>query len=795
MFLHPVYDYRLIALSIFVAICAAYAALDLSSRVTSTKGLAKIAWIWGGASAMGIAIWSMHYIGMLAFHLPVPVRYDVFLVIVSMIAAIIASAVALSFISRPVLHTPQLAWGALFMGSGIGAMHYIGMAAMRMSCACLWNWWIVVLSVVIAVVGCGVAIFSLRSGAAAGGIRKVIAAILLGFAISSMHYTAMAAARFSPAHYFFDPNSGVNVSSLGGTGIAIASLILLGVAIVSSIADKRFSAQAMVLRSTEERYRVLFERSLTGICRTAPDGTIIGMNRACAELLGYENPLDAIGVNFVKHLPHAEAEACRKTLFETKRLASYETKLLKTNGESVWVLHSATLMESSDGQPVEIQSMYLNIDERKRAEAELRSAKQAAEAANQAKSEFLANMSHEIRTPMNGIIGMTELALETSLSTDQRDYLETVKLSAESLLGVISDVLDFSKVEARQLQVDPIDFHLQECVENVLRALALRAHEKGLELACHIDPAVPETVLGDPVRLRQILTNLIGNAVKFTDEGEVTLIVERSSGAGNHSELHFALQDTGPGIPKEKQADVFRAFVQADGSITRRHGGTGLGLTISTQLAELMGGRIWLESEVGQGSIFHVVLPLPESHKILSQPVALSSPELKNLSVLVVDDNATNRKILVEMLRRWGCSAMATEGAHSAISVLLERSKTRQPIDLVLTDAQMPEQDGFMFIETIRRSPQLTQVPIMMLTSIGQYADVERCCSLGLAAYLTKPVRQHELKEAILRVLGEAKVNHGRHQLVTKQTVDDAPLSRVLLVEDNAVNQKVAQLS
>jgi len=580
----------------------------------------------------------------------------------------------------------------------------------------------------------------------------------------------------------------------GGTGIAIASLILLGVAIVSSIADKRFSAQAMVLRSTEERYRVLFERSLTGICRTAPDGTIIGMNRACAELLGYENPLDAIGVNFVKHLPHAEAEACRKTLLETKRLASYETKLLKTNGESVWVLHSATLMESSDGQPVEIQSMYLNINERKRAEAELRSAKQAAEAANQAKSEFLANMSHEIRTPMNGIIGMTELALETSLSTEQRDYLETVKLSAESLLGVISDVLDFSKVEARQLQVNPIDFHLQECVENVLRALALRAHEKGLELACHIDPAVPETVFGDPVRLRQILTNLIGNAIKFTDEGEVTLIVERSGGAGNHGELHFALQDTGPGIPKEKQADVFRAFVQADGSITRRHGGTGLGLTISTPLAELMGGRIWLESEVAQGSIFHVVLPLPESHKILSQQVVLSSPELKNLSVLVVDDNATNRKILVEMLRRWGCAPMAVEGAHSAISVLLERSKTRQPIDLVLTDAQMPEEDGFMFIETIRRSPQLTQAAIMMLTSIGKYADVERCRSLGLAAYLTKPVRQHELKEAILRVLGEAKVNHGRHQLVTKQTVDDAPLLRVLLVEDNAVNQKVAQL-
>ncbi|MGH9654785.1 MAG: response regulator, partial [Bryobacteraceae bacterium] len=779
---------------IFVAICAAYAALDLSSRVTSTKGFAKIAWIWGGASAMGIAIWSMHYIGMLAFHLPVPVRYDVLLVIVSMIAAVIASAIALSFTSRPVLRTSQLAWGALFMGSGIGAMHYIGMAAMLMSCVCVWNWWIVALSVVIAVVGCGVAIFSLRSGVSAGGFRKkIVAAILLGLAISSMHYTAMAAARFRAAHHFFDPNAGVSVSSLGGIGIAIVSLVLLGVAIVSSSAGKRFSAQATVLRSTEERYRVLFERSLTGICRAAPDGTIVGINRACAELLGYEEPSEAIGINFAKHLPHPQAEPWGKELLETKRLASYERKLIKTTGESVWVLHSATLMESSDGQPVEIQSTYLNIEERKRNEGELRSAKQAAEAANQAKSEFLANMSHEIRTPMNGIIGMTELALDTPLSVEQRDYLETVKLSAESLLGVINDVLDFSKVEAGQLQVDPIEFHLQECVENVLRALALRAHEKDLELACHIDSAVPETVFGDPVRLRQVLTNLVGNAIKFTDEGEVTVAIERSSGTGNQAELHFAIRDTGLGIPKEKQADIFRAFVQADGSITRRYGGTGLGLTISTQLAKLMGGRIWLESEVGQGSTFHVVVPLPKSENILSHPVVASPPELHDLSVLVVDDNATNRKILTEMLRRWGCFPTAVEGARSAVSILLERSKTR-PIQLVLTDAQMPEQDGFTFIETIRHHAELTQIAIMMLTSVGQYADVERCRSLGLSAYLTKPIRQHELQEAILRVLGESKINNGGRPLVTNRTEGNDPLLSVLLVEDNAVNQKVLQL-
>jgi len=517
-------------------------------------------------------------------------------------------------------------------------------------------------------------------------------------------------------------------------------------------------------------------------------------------LLGYNvGEVEASRANLDRVIHPEDRDRTRELMsaaIRERKPYSTDYRVILPNGTERNLYSQADIVyDEKTNRPSKMVGIVQDVTDRRRSEQELIAAKEAAEAGSRAKSEFLANMSHEIRTPLNGVMGMTDLALETDLTPEQREYLETVKLSADSLLTVINDILDFSKIEAGKVDLELDDFNLRESLEATLKTLALRADEKGLELLCEMAPSVPDVVRGDSNRLRQVVINLIGNAIKFTDQGEVALNIHVEAEEGDDRIIHFTVSDTGIGIPPEKQKLIFQPFAQADTSTTRKYGGTGLGLTISKRLVGLMDGNMWVESEVGRGTQFHFTARLKTSEKPIAVGTTAPPETLRGVKVLIVDDNQTNRRILEGMLKRWDMKSTSVEDGEGALVQLTSAQNAGEPYTLVLTDMHMPKMDGFSLIEQIRQRRELSTAIIMMLTSAGHRGDGARCQDLGVAAYLLKPIRQSELREAIARVLG-APAQKGAIPLVTRYSLQDArepqTILWVLVAEDNAVNQLLA---
>ena len=566
----------------------------------------------------------------------------------------------------------------------------------------------------------------------------------------------------------------------------------------NQLVERKVEEQTAELQASEARKGAIMESALDCIITIDAQGRIIEFNPAAEKTFGWARGEVLGQVMAEKIVPPSLREAHRRGMAHYlatgegpvlgKRI---EINAMRADGSEFPVELAITRIQH-DGPPV-FTAFLRDLTEHKRAERELKVAKEAAEAASRGKSEFMANMSHEIRTPMNGVIGMTELVLDTELTTEQREYMGMVKASADSLLAVINQILDFSKIEAGRLDFEAIPFNLRDSLSDTIKTLSLRAHQKGLELVSYVPPEVPDAVVGDPSRLRQVVVNLVGNAIKFTEQGEVMLRVERESETENNVNLHFAVTDTGLGIPADKQQAIFEAFTQVDGSMTRKYGGTGLGLTISARLVERMGGRIWVESNPGKGSTFHFTATLGLQKEPVAKPLPKETVDLRDLPVLVVDDNVTNRRILEAMLKHWQMKPTTADGGVPALALLKQARDAGEPFPLILIDAQMPEMDGFALVDRIKQDPGLAGATIMMLTSAGQRGDAARCRELGITAYLIKPIRQSELLEAIQMALGNVSRSQAQPVLVTRHSLRETRRRlQILVVEDNAVNQALA---
>ena len=585
------------------------------------------------------------------------------------------------------------------------------------------------------------------------------------------------------------------------------------------VTDRRHTADR--LHQREQQLELLLSSTAEGIYGIDMRGNCTFANRACVRLLGYDKESELLGLNMHDCCHYSQEDLVPSPVEDCAIYRAFRQGVeVHRDVEVFWRKNHTCFPVEYWSYPVYAKTSvigavvtFLDISERRTAQqaltryhaelerrveertVELLAAKEAADAANLAKSQFLANMSHEIRTPVNGVMGMIDLALETTDRSERQEFLTMARASADSLLSTINEILDFSKIEADKLELEFIDFDLRDSLEETIRPFALQAGGKGIELISDFSHDIPALVHGDPGRLRQVITNLLGNALKFTEQGEIALCADCKC-QGDRIAIHFVVRDTGIGIPEEKQDLIFKPFSQADSSTTRKHGGTGLGLTISTRLVHLMGGRIWVESEVGKGSAFHFTADLGRSHSA-DVPRETADLSLVGVRALIVDDHEVNRRMFTETLQRWGMLASAVSNGQEALMLLRTAARAGVPFRLLVTDSRMPEMDGFALAEQAVPDTTLAPLGVVMLTSGGRRGDAARCREAGVTAYLTKPLRSSDLKAMLVSVLSRETLDGAEPPpLLTRYslTAETEPKKlRILLAEDNAINQRITR--
>ena len=882
LFLFGVYDPGLVLLSILIAIFASGMAMQIAGMARSSHSWVhqQIA-IITGSIALGGGVWAMHFIGMLAFELCTPVDYKPIPTMFSLLPAFCASWVALRILARRDITVNQLIAGGVLVGAGIGAMHYTGMTAMQMSALLRYNPWMFSLSIVVAVVLAVLALwarFSLRGWSnLTDGWSVIISGIVMGLAISGMHYTGMAAARFvgTPTSVLPQQTSGATFIALAVSFITVVVTILVG----GANGAIRYRLLFRQMRANESRLQAIFDTAVDGIITINSKGIVQSLNRSAEHLFGWSSgevignninmlmqepnrslhdgfldtyartgrtriigigtevtglqkngsllpirlaigkatlPDESLFVGFVSDISQRKQmeQALRKSeqqyrslirnipgasfrvalndnltvLFVSEAVLSMtgwdasdflegrqtrenlmvpgdrdrvrtevrqaiaeernymvEYRIEHRDGRQLWLWESGSAFRDEQGQPQWVDGVVLDITERRQMEEELRSAKDRAELAAASKTSFLANMSHEIRTPMNAIIGFTELLLETSLNPLQRRHLGTVRQSARSLLGLLNDILDTAKLEKGAVHLERMDFSLPDLIIQVCDSLRLSAEIKGLGLTVNIDPETGEFFKGDPMRIRQVLTNLTGNAIKFTKYGTVNV-----AAFPDGDQIHITVRDSGIGIAEDRLERIFDPFAQADNSMSRRFGGTGLGTTIARQLVELMNGSIHVESQLDVGSVFHVLLPLETGIAIEPDRVT-PSPSMPSLRILVADDVPQNLELLALMLLNAGHRVVIARSGREAIDIFMV-----EDFYLILMDIQMPDTDGLEATRHIRdyeKGHALSPTPVIALTASVLDKDKLAASQAGMNGFAQKPIEQHMLFAEIFRVV------------------------------------------